>query len=113
MIEEQSFRWSARNDDRRERTSGFHRKLGDESRREPLLNFGIMTTFIANDEVGELSASRRRASEDNMTHHRFAEAWRRAVEYLRAAVRKTSDQVRSRLTPEPTRHFGYARIPIK
>ncbi len=45
-----------------------------------------------------------------MTKRPVQTAWRRAVEYLREAVRKATDEARQRLSPRPA-SLGYARIP--
>jgi len=40
----------------------------------------------------------------------FTRAWRRALEYLRAALRRATGDVAGKVTPQPSA-LGYARIP--
>jgi hypothetical protein len=47
-----------------------------------------------------------------MSYQGFTKAWRRAVEYLRAALRKATSEVARTVTPQPSA-LGYARIPRK
>ena len=45
-----------------------------------------------------------------MTYQRFAQAWRRVVEYLRAVLRKATGDADRQVTPQPSA-LGYAPIP--